>query len=91
MKISENMKDALETKAKVSIRCFFMNYALILLWWASYMIGRRCKLHKLIFNLNQHEFALVTYCGIAFAKVCNVMFFLFPYIAIRWVLKTIKS
>ena len=77
MHVSDDMKNVLDVTAKILIRCFFM-------------IGRG-EFRTLIFNITAHEFALATYCGIAFAKVCNIMFFLFPYIAIRWLLKVRRS
>ncbi|HUJ90504.1 MAG TPA: hypothetical protein VLX12_09940 [Syntrophorhabdales bacterium] len=90
MHVSDDMKNVLDVTAKILIRCFFMNFALILFWWCFFMIGRG-EFRTLIFNITAHEFALATYCGIAFAKVCNIMFFLFPYIAIRWLLKVRRS
>jgi hypothetical protein len=68
-----------------------MNTGVILLWWGIFWGSRGFWQNKTIFNLPKHEFAKVTYYGVAFAKVCNLIFFLFPYIAIRWVLKEKKS
>jgi len=90
MYISDDLKNLLDVTARILIRCFFMNFALILLWWCVFMISRG-EFRTLIFNITAHELALATYCGIAFAKVCNMMFFLFPYIAIRWMLRARNS
>jgi len=68
-----------------------MNLGVIVLWWCFFIIGRGNGFLALIFNFTPHELALITYCGIAFFKLCNIMFFLVPYIAIRWVLKVRQS
>jgi hypothetical protein len=39
------------------------------------------------FGLTPHEIDVIHYCGMAFVKMCVLVFFLFPYIAIRLVLR----
>ena len=90
MNESTDLKSSLEVTAKILIRCFILNFALILLWFIFYLIGSSqwgYELHSKIFDITRHEFVLINYCGIAFAKLCNFIFFLFPYVAIRLVLK----
>ena len=91
MNISGDLNHILDAIAKILIRCVLMNLGVILLWWCFFMIIRGHGLQTLLFNLTPHEIALITHCGIAFFKVCNIMFFLFPYIAIRWVMKVRQS
>jgi len=91
MNISGDLNHVLDATAKILIRCVLMNLVVIVLWWCFFMISRGHGLQTLIFNLTPHEVALVTHCGIAFVKLCNIMFFLVPYIAIRWVLKVRES
>lgn len=45
------------------------------------------NLHGKMFRLTEHELDLIHYCGMAFVKLCVFLFFLFPYIAIRMVLR----
>jgi hypothetical protein len=40
-----------------------------------------------LFGLALHEVDVINYCGMAVVKVAVVLFFLFPYIAIRLVLR----
>jgi len=90
MNESTDLKNRLEVTAKILIRCFILNFAVILLWFVFYLIGSGrwgYELHSKIFDISRHEFAVINYCGIAFAKLCNFIFFLFPYVAIRIVLK----
>ena len=76
----------LKVVSKVLIRCFFMNIAVAFLWWFFYIITRKCP-RTLIFDLSEKEYSLSTYCGIGLLKLYNIIFFLFPYIAIKKVLK----
>ncbi|MFI5294572.1 MAG: DUF6868 family protein [Thermodesulfovibrionales bacterium] len=90
MNESTDLKNRLEVTAKILIRCFILNFALVLFWFFFFLIGSSqwgYELHSKIFDITRHEFALINYCGIAFVKMCNIIFFLFPYVAIRLVLK----
>jgi hypothetical protein len=90
MNESGDLKNRLEITAKILLRCFILNFALILFWFFFFLTGSGrwgYKFHSKIFDITSHEFALINYCGIAFVKLCNIIFFLFPYVAIRMVLK----
>jgi hypothetical protein len=90
MNESTDLKKSLKVTAKILIRCFVLNFALVLFWFFFFLIGSGrwgYELHSQIFDITRHEFALINYCGIAFAKLCNIVFFLIPYVAIRMVLK----
>ncbi len=81
---------SLDNTAKILIRCFLMNYALVLLWFFSFLIGKDrwwFQIQTKTFDVSNRDLGLISYYGIAFIKICNIMFFLFPYIAIRMVLK----
>ena len=89
---STDLKNRLEVTAKILLRCFILNFAFILFWFFFYLIGSgrwgyEYGLHSKIFDITRHEFEVINYCGIAFAKLCNFIFFLFPYVSIRLVLK----
>jgi len=90
MNESTDLKNRLEVMAKILIRCFILNFALILIWFVFFLIGSSrwgYEFHSKVFDITRHEFAVINYCGIAFAKLCNIIFFLFPYFSIRLVLK----
>ena len=89
MNESADLKNRLEATTKILIRCFILNFALILVWFCFFLISARWgyEFQSKIFDITRHEFVLINYCGIAFAKLCNIIFFLFPYVAIRLVLK----
>ena len=85
----EDLKNRLEVAAAILLRCFVLNFALILFWFFFLIGGGQWgyELQAHFFDITRHEFLLISYCGIAFAKLCNIIFFLVPYIAVRLVLK----
>ena len=86
---SKLVNELFDTLAKILLRCFVLGYALLLLWFVLYvfagdvMNGAFGKL----FGLTPHAANVVHYYGIAFVKCVVLLFFLFPYIAIRLVLR----
>jgi len=49
------------------------------------------SLHSQWFELSRHDYDVLNYSGIAFTKICAIVFFLFPYIAVRLVLRRGKA
>jgi len=81
--------DWLEMIAKVLLRCFVFGCLFLLLWFAFYVLAEDVmhRMHGRLFGFSKHEMALIHYCGMAYVKVCVILFFLFPYIAVRLVLR----
>jgi hypothetical protein len=84
-----NTYDLLDTLAKVLLRCVVMGLLTVLFWFGMYMLAGDTiySMHGRLFHLTQHELDLIHYCGMAWVKGCTLVFFLFPYVAIRLVLK----
>ena len=81
-------RELLEAFAKVLLRCAILGYLLLLIWFALYLIAPSMMYTQgKWFGLTAHEVDLIHYCGIAFTKICVLLFFVFPYIAIRLVLR----
>jgi len=78
----------LENLAGIFIRSFFLIYGLLIIWfffyWAAGDWGY--NLTSVWFQVSKHEYDLLSYSGIAFVKICALVFFLAPYIAIKLVL-----
>ena len=89
MTTSTEINDLLDTLAKVLLRCAVFGFLLLLLWFGLCMLAGDMVygLHGRLFDLTRHELNLIHYCGMAFVKMCVLLFFLFPYIAIRLVLR----
>lgn len=83
----------MENLAGIFIRCFFLTYALLLLWFVFYLfVGDwGYNLTTQWFKVSKHEYDLLSYCGIAFVKICVLIFFLAPYIAIKLVVRKNKK
>jgi hypothetical protein len=80
--------ELLDAIAKVLLRCFVFGFLLLLLWTAVivFLPGPIYEQGKW-FGLSPDELEVIHYCGIAFVKMCVLLFFLFPYISIRLVLR----
>lgn len=83
----------LEKLSAILIRCFFLSLALLCIWFIFFAIGGGAgyNLHSQWFDLGRHDYDVLNYCGIAFTKICAIVFFLFPYISIRLVLRGRKA
>ena len=83
----------LESMAGILIRCFFLAYALLLIWFVFYWVGGDggYNLISQWFKASKHEYDSVCYYGIALMKICALTFFLIPYIAIKLVLRKNKK
>jgi hypothetical protein len=84
----------LESLAGIFIRCFFLAVALLLLWFFFYVLGGgewSYSINSPWSTLSRHDYDLLNYSTMAFVKMCAILFFLFPYLAIRMVLRKKKE
>jgi len=81
--------DLLEIVDGVLIRCFLYSFAMLLFSFVFYLIGADVvyNIHSRWFLLSRHDFDLIYYASLAFMKACAILFFLFPWIAIRLMLR----
>jgi hypothetical protein len=70
---------------QVFLWCTVINYALLILWWVIILLP-----HSWIYNLSgkpfrvsEEQFDSYNLIAIIFYKMCIVLFFLVPYIALR--------
>ena len=80
----------LESTAQILIRCFWIGFASIFLWFCGFMATREWSYEisqQLWPGLTQHEADLVNLCGIGLLKLVVFVGFLLPYLSIRLVLK----
>ena len=87
--MSESTREFFDTLAKVLIRCWFLGTLLLLFSFVMFMLSGEIidEVHGGMFGLSPHEIDLIIYCGMALHKLCVNLFFLFPWIAIRLVLR----
>jgi len=77
-----------ETLARVLIRAFLLGAVLLMVWLFGILIGGdfTYAMHSQWFEISRHDFDVMNYYGMALLKTSLLVFFLLPYISIRWVL-----
>jgi hypothetical protein len=93
MSQSKEADALLDAIAKVLLRCVVFGILLLLLWMGVYLLAGDLvyRINGPLFGLTQHEMNLMHFYGIVFVKCCVLLFFLFPYLAIRLVLRKSKA
>jgi len=91
--MSTQITEFFDTLAKVLLRCWIFGFLLLLIWFGFFVLagGVVDHLHGSMFRLSPHELSLIHYCGMAFVKLCVILFFFFPWLAIRLVVKKAKG
>ena len=87
--MTESTRDFFDTLAKVLIRCWIFGVLLLLFSFVVFMLTGEIidDIHGKMFGLTAHELDLIIYCGLALHKLFLNLFFLFPWLAIRLVLR----
>lgn len=82
----------LDSLATILGSTFLFNLAILLLWLCIILFAPEWfyKINAKWFNIGKHEFDVINYCGIGFLKIINIVFFLFPYLSIKLVLRKKK-
>lgn len=79
----------LQTLATILIRSFLISLAFLLLWFLLYWgaPGWMFETNAKWFNIGRRDFDLINYFGMGFVKISILLFFFFPYLAIRSTLR----
>ena len=90
---SNNANEMLEVTGQVLIRCFVMGLLVLLFWFGALTLAGDLaySVHAKIAPISREQFYLINYAGGLMTKAAVFVLFLFPYIAIRLVLKKRKS
>jgi len=85
----DSTRDFFDTLAKVLIRCGMIGILLLVFAFVVFMLTGEIidRLHGKLFGLSAHELNLIIYCWLGLLKLFVFTFFLFPWIAIRLVLR----
>ena len=86
--MSAQVSQTLDLAAKILLRCWICGVLLLLIWVGVFLLAGDLIyiLHGNMFGLSFHELRIIHYSGMAFVKVCVILFFFFPWLAIRLVL-----
>jgi hypothetical protein len=87
--MTDSTRDFFDTLAKVLLRCWIISFALGLFPFVVFTLTGEIidEIHGKMFGLSAHELDLIIYCGLGLFKLFVFIFYLFPWIAIRMVLK----
>ena len=86
---TQEQTDIFNTLAAILLWCFVLSIALLLLWFVGFLLAGDFAygVHSRWFELSRPAFDLMNYYGMAFVKACAIIYFLFPYIAIKIVVR----
>jgi hypothetical protein len=87
--MSAQTTEWLETVAKILLRCWLFGFLLLLIWAGFFLLVPDViyDLHGNMFGLSQHELNIIHYSGMALVKLCVILFFFIPWLAIMMVLR----
>ena len=83
--LSVKMAQVLATIAGILLRCFFISLvALTFLWLVLLVSGDALfQVYGIFFDISRKEYDLFVLYSFTFIKSLNVVFFLFPFVAIK--------
>ena len=86
--MTDSTRDLLDALAKVLLQCWVFGFVLLFIWlgaalWMSDFIH---GLHGPMFGLTKYELDVIFYCGMGLLKLCVLVFFFIPWLAIKVVL-----
>jgi hypothetical protein len=86
--LSDDTVKNLDAIAAILIRCFAITVGAMLFTWLVWLIIGDVihSIHNQMLDITRKEFDLFFLYTMTFMKGLNVMFFLFPFVAIKWFL-----
>jgi hypothetical protein len=86
---NDELNNLLEATAGVLIRCLVLSVVVLLIWFffAVAAADWAYSIHSRWFRIDRSSFDTIWYCGMGIVKLIAFMFFLFPYVSIKLVLK----
>ena len=77
----------------VLLRCFIIGFVVLIIWFVFFLVARGFiyDVHGSMFEITDRQFEVIHYCGMGLLKLFIFVFFLVPYIAMRWTGKGQKS
>ena len=88
--MTDRTSDFFTTLASVLLRCWLFGFVLLFIWFAAVLFAGETiyAIHGAMFELSQHELDVIFYCGMGLLKVCVLVFFFIPWLALKLVVKT---
>ena len=87
--MSESTREFFDTLGKLLLRCWSFGFVLLFVWLIAVLsLGDFIhNLHGSMFGLSNHELDVIFYCGMGLLKLCVLVVFFIPWLAIKLVLK----
>lgn len=87
--MTDSTHGCFDTLATILLRSRIFGLLFLLLWFGIYMLASKViyQFHGTMFGLSGHDLDVIRYCGMAFVKLSVILFFFFPWLAIRLVVK----
>lgn len=87
--LSENTISIIDSIADILLRCFVITVGAMLFTWVVWLVFGDVVygIHLRMIDLTRKEFDIFFLYTMTFLKGLNVMFFLFPFVAIKWYLR----
>jgi len=79
---------------RVLLRCVILGTVVLIVWFLFFLVadGLIYGVHGGLFkDITVRQFQIIHYCGMGLTKIFIFVFFLFPYVAIRWAGQRQKS
>lgn len=75
--------------AKVLLQCWIFGFTLLLIWLGAILLRRDFvhHMHGDLFELSKRDLDVIGHCGLGLLKLVVLVFFFFPWLAIRLVLR----
>jgi len=88
----DEQNNLLDAVAGVLIRCFVLSVCLMLLWFVLLLVGSdwAYSIHSRWFEIDRHNFDAMCYYWMGTVKIASFLFFLFPFISIKLMLRKKK-
>ena len=86
---SSNIDEILEVVGQVLVMCVVMGVIVLLIWWGALALmgDFTYSIHTKLTPMTKQTFNVIHYAGMQTTKAVVSLLFLFPYIAIRLVIK----
>ncbi len=88
----DEQNNLLDAVAGILLRCFILSFCLLLLWFVLYLLAADWvySIHSRWFEIDRHNFDLMNYYGMGILKIAGFLFFLFPFVSIKLILRKKK-
>jgi hypothetical protein len=90
MSNSNNIDEILQVTGQVLIRCFVLGIFVLFFWWGALALAGDLAYSahsRIVLSVSREQFDFIHYAGMLMTKTAISILFLFPYLAIRLVIR----